>query len=209
MKNKLILFLLALTAVSAYGQKSEFGHNQIKNEEAIMWFGIDFTHAKLVGAHGFNDPHAIVDEYFDKWNDLIIKERSRYDIPGAFKKKKWLYDLSIARSRNAEVDPDELVTEDPHELDAEDIDEIVSHYKTAKKKEGVGLVYIVENFNKTMGEAQIWAVLVDLSDASVLSMKRYTGEPGGFGLRNYWASCIEEMIESMADDYNRWLKKNK
>ena len=73
------LTLLALTVIPlvCFGQRTMTDFMEENCD--VIWFGLDFTQAKLIGSEGFNDPVAIKEDYFRKWNHLMISEGDKYE----------------------------------------------------------------------------------------------------------------------------------
>jgi len=207
MKTLAVLFFsLVLAGVSA--QSDQIGNTRIQRANAVVWFGVDFTQAYLVGREGFTNPDEIVRIYWDSWNDLILNEADKYDIPGALMKSKSEYDLSTVRERNKTISADGLVKDKPHSISKDDVAAVVSAYSSKDYADGVGLVFVVENFNKLSTEATIWVAFFDISSHELVQTKRFTAGPRGFGFRNYWAGAIYDVIDQMGADYKKWVKKN-
>jgi hypothetical protein len=201
--------LISLVSVGLTAQKTQIGHAKIQRANAVVWFGVDFTQAYLVGREGFSNPDEIVRIYWDSWNDMILNESEKYDIAGALMKSKSEYDLTKVRERNATISADGLVKDKPHEISESDVAAVVADYSSEEYAEGVGLVFVVENFNKLGQEATIWASFFDIATHELIQAKRFTAGPRGFGFRNYWAGAIYGTIEQMGEDYEAWAKKSK
>ncbi|MDW7693454.1 hypothetical protein R9C00_01770 [Flammeovirgaceae bacterium SG7u.111] len=179
---------------------------QVLTARSITWGGLDFSKAKMIGSEGFSDPDDITDNYFDKWNKLIVNEASKYNFGEAYKKDKVVNDLSVATEQNATVDASELVTEEDYSFSSGELEEIVSKYKGIGEGDGTGLIYVIESFNKTEEASSIYLVFFDLATGEILHSKKYTEAPGGFGLRNYWAGAIGRTIKVSEKDYKKALK---
>ncbi|GIV33310.1 MAG: hypothetical protein KatS3mg031_0845 [Chitinophagales bacterium] len=163
----------------------------------LIWYGLDFTKAKMIGSLGFSDPEKIRDYYFDAWNALILNEKEKYDI-AKFYKKPVAYDISRVKERNNTVDAFELIIDDSYSITEEDVRQVVKNYVGG---EGVGLLYVVESFDKTKEKAYIWVVLFNASSGEIIKTARFAGKPGGFGLRNYWAGAILDIMENSGKVY--------
>ncbi len=199
-KTLVILFLIAFGAVSLSAQDC----SKAFNSTTITWFGLDFSKAKMIGAIGFTNPDKIVNYYFDAWNQLIIMESDKYNVKKFFKKNDVDNDLSVVSERNEEVSSDELVIEDSYDFTADDVKGIISQYNS--DDDGVGLVFIIEDFNKLEEMGSIWVTFFDISSSKVLFTAKVSEEPGGWGFRNYWARCIYEVMKTSKKNLNKWEK---
>lgn len=219
MKKKwtLPILLLGLLLLSACSSKPVVSNAQIINPVAVkkiftasemVWFGIDFSQVKLVGSAGFTDPHKIRSTYFAAWNTLIQSEPKRYDLKSAFRKSSVIFDTVGVTAVNAAVNPNTLVVETPPRFHPAIIPTMVASYPSSKANQGIGAVFVVESFNKTATLATIHVVLFDIRTREVLLMEKMTAEPGGFGLRNYWAGSIREVIEQIESGYYAAWQQN-
>jgi len=180
--------------------------SSVFNTHEVTWFGVDFSNAKFIGPEGFSNPVEIVDRFFDSWNNLVVSEQKKYDIKKHFRKRYVEYDLSIVKERNSSVDPDDLVLEsyESHELSMEDIRQIISEYNS--NRSGLGLVFIVETFNKPRDLGTMYVTFFDIKTGKVLFTEKLSGKAGGIGLRNYWASSIHKVFIESGKQYGKWKK---
>ena len=65
-----------------------------------------------------------------------------------------------------------------------------------KDKTGIGLVFIAEYLDKPGTTAVYDLVYFSMPGGNVILWEREFGTPKGFGMRNYWASTIYEILKS-------------
>lgn len=180
----------------------------------ITWLGIDFSKALFVGSFtqfaeaGEQSTSEIKSKFIPGWNDLVVNERQKFDLKKAYSKETVIYNLDIVSKRNAAIDASKMTSMNAEEdrVKKEDVAKIVSQYKTGKK--GIGLVYIVDTFNKPDEKGVIWVAFFDMATHKLLIAEKFSAKPGGFGLRNYWAKTVfEVMTKSSAEAYKDWAKK--
>ncbi len=181
-------------------------NSKVVNSSTLVWAGLDFSRAKMIGSEGFTDPDAIAPGFFDKWNQLVIQEAKKYDIAKAYDKVEIIHDLSVVNEQNKAVDANELVINEPYQFNPGDVENIVKNYNRLKNDSGVGLLYIVEYFSKLDSRGSIYIVFFDLATQEILHQKQYITKPGGFGLRNYWANTVYETIKDSGKDYKKSSK---
>jgi hypothetical protein len=59
-----------------------------------------------------------------------------------------------------------------------------------------------------MGEGAFFVTFINMNTKEVLFTERMTGEPGGFGLRNYWAGSVYNILKRIkSTEYRSWQKK--
>lgn len=182
------------------------------SETSILYLGIDYTQARLI-----NDASQtgidVRDKYFPGINAVVINEPKKYDLQRAFNKSMINNSLGIVTKRNKAINAENIESTEPADysrLKEEDINKLVSGIDFEKKK-GIGLLFIVEGMKKAEKGAtsSIWVTFVDMGANKVLMTERMEGETGGgFGFRNFWASTIYSVIESIDKrKYKEWKRK--
>jgi hypothetical protein len=156
----------------------------------VIWFGLDFSKAKMIGEEGFADPVAIKEEYFRKWNHLMISEGDKYDWGKALLVSDLKYDYSVVDLVNDKVKVKSLVINRSHSVYEDDIKSAVSQYKIEHFKEGVGVVVIVESFDKIKERGTGHITFFDIRSKNLLYHHKVIGDAGSVGFRNHWARAI-------------------
>ncbi len=168
----------------------------------ISFLGLDFSKANFIGPE-FNNPQQIKEQYFKEWNDILMAE-SKYDLKAPLRKANINFDFSITAKRNASVATDKLVVYDPVFLTLDDIASMVKDYQTADKT-GIGLTFIVNLFDYVKGKSVVNVVFFDMASKKILLLETLRGEPGGSGIRNYWANSIANIISKVESTlYREW-----
>lgn len=198
--------MIATTGMFA---QTTIGTHKIKKADKLVWFGLDFSGVQCVGRAGFNDLDDIADRIVFAWNDLFIAEHKKYNVNEALKKDKFYYDLVSSEKQNEKVEANNLLVPKADAMSRDDIAAILEHYTSEEYPEGMGMVFVVEELNKTEAIAKVNVVLFDIETQEIVKVVKYTGEAGGFGFRNYWAGAFHEVIQLMEKDYHKWYKKNK
>lgn len=198
MKNLLItLSILTLCKIG-------FGQNFVEVLQAneLNWYGIDFTKAKMIGSIGFTNPDVICNRYIhNKWNGIVFSEPEKYDISKFIGGKEINIHLDFILERNSQVTTDNLIINEDYEIEPDKILELLKEYPV---KGGVGLVFIVESFNKLNDTANIWVTFFDNNSKKILKTQKYSSEPGGFGVLNYWLGGVYNTCKQLKKDYKKW-----
>ncbi|MBC8486925.1 MAG: hypothetical protein H8D45_12925 [Bacteroidetes bacterium] len=204
-KLMLIFFCLVFSGQMVISQ----GTIDIFSSKEAIWYGLDFSKVRLIGTEGFSDVAKIKDVYFSSWNNLIINEPAKYNLQLMFFKDTVFYDLSVVEKRNKLPEVDELVIgNDTYSLDKNTISEIIKEYDT-KEKQGLGIVFIMESFNKPKRTGTMWVTFFDIASKTVLLTEKMSGKPGGAGIRNYWArTYYNVMAKIKKTEYLKWEKEN-
>ncbi|UTW64183.1 caspase family protein [bacterium SCSIO 12741] len=189
-KVYLLLFALFLGISSAVAQNTQYVYYQ----QEVKFFGIDFSHVKMIGTFGFEESDRIVDSYFARWNEILFEERVKYNVEQFFHKRRAMYHIHTFDKINRAVDHDQLVVSHDYRLDQVKIFESVNQYDLPVNS-GLGMVLYAESFNKLERKAVIHVVFFDIATRDIITIQEMEGEPGGLGLRNYWANAIHDIFE--------------
>ncbi len=174
--------------------------------QTFVWCGIDFSKAKFIGSDGFTNPQDIQSRFFHSWNNLMLSEQEKYNFRAAYSKPNQVNDFSVVNRRNQLPEASELVINQDYTFEEGTVESVISDYDLTEQKEGLGIVYVVESFNKLTNLSHIHVVFFDVASKNILWNARYTTRPGGFGLRNYWARAILETIEASGMDYKKFMQ---
>jgi hypothetical protein len=164
----------------------------------LVWVGIDYSHARLIGPGQFNDPDAIFPGVFESWNNLFLQERIRFVEKET--KKDVTVDIDAVTAANKRASSKQIINSPGADdtiygshLTPELIGKIVKSYDL-KNKSGTGVVFIVDRLVKLdkKGEGAVYVVAFDIATRAVISSERETGKAGGFGFRNFWFRVIKD-----------------
>ena len=176
--------------------------------DQLTWYGLDFSKAKMVGSEGFKKPSEIKSKLFNDWNNTIITESIKFDLKRFFRKATVTNELGLVEKRNQTVDVDNLVTNNTYTLELSEVDKIISEYKT-DKKEGIGVVFIIESFDKTIAKGTMYVTFFSLATKKVLLTEKMTGKAGGAGLKGYWLGSVFNVLKQIDEGkYKEWKEKN-
>ncbi len=208
------IIILTLGVITAIGSVNAQNVNGIFTAKEIVWYGLDFTKAKFVGQfdQGMGASPAsgsdMRNKWIPEWNALILKEAQKFDLKKAFKKFSVYNDVAPVNLANSDLNIENCMSFNPGKIEKSDIDEMVKKYKTGDKKEGYGLVFIVENFNKGAEAADVYVTFFDIATKKVLLCEKVSGKVVGVGMRNYWAGAIKNILKQIEKvDYNNWKTK--
>ena len=203
------LFLL-FTSLTFYSQSIPDLFNK---DVQITWLGIDFAQTKIIGewAHfggvGQQGVGDIRDKYFPGWNNLILSESDKYNLKSMMRQDDIYIDIGMIMDRNAEVSIRQLESYNPPNYSTEDIQNFVSSYEL-ESKAGIGMVFISEYMSKYTNDALFHFVMLDLETRQILIHQACKVQPFGFGIRNYWAGSILDLIENIRDvHYPKWSRQ--
>jgi hypothetical protein len=204
----LCLVCFTLFAASSFAQTAKDVFSS--SETPVFYLGIDFTKAKLIDDATANEMD-IRDRQFAGINDLIVTETKKYDLAGAFHKTSIDHDLALVAKRNEKVNTEQIKStssSDFHRLKDDDINTLVKGFDFGDKK-GVGLLFVMEAMSKGEKSSAVWVTLIDMKAKKVLMTERIESKTSmAFGFRNYWASSIKNLIETIEKKkYKEWKAK--
>ena len=204
--------------VSTLGVFAQFTAKDVFSSKTIVWYGLNFSEAKMVGQFdqamgaGPASGSDIKNKWIPQWNSLIMTEQKNFKIKEAFQKDEVFYDITPTEKQNQNINSDDLMSFNSYTFkDAQKTaKEIVSKLKGGEKTEGIGVTFIVESFNKSMDEAVVYVTVFDIKTKNILILERMVGKPMGIGLRNFWAGAMKHVIKQITTDYyNLWKSKTK
>jgi hypothetical protein len=202
-------FMFLTSTLNAQSVEDLFKNSPTK----ITWLGIDYSHVKLIGSFSnFNDntkitPEIIKNDYFVRWNELILKESNKYTIDKMFKKKDISYSIEGISAINAQADITTIEQAITPNYTESQLQQFVKNYYF-NQSEGIGLLFVAESMNKIREEAIYHILAINLTNNEILLYDKFTTKPGGIGLRNYWASSYLKVIETIRDHkYAAYKKK--
>ena len=207
MKKKILLLAILFSNV-AFGQTR---NDVFDSKVPVTWLGLDFTAAMFIGDREKLGTGEGIRSMLYAWNNLVINEPAKYDIAKAIDRLSVEKDITATEERIAALKVDGMYsdkTADHFHINPQDVEEIVKSYNFGELK-GIGLLFIVESFNKLNVEGSIYAAFINIETKEVLFTERMTGAPGGFGLRNYWAGAIYTILKNMTKkEFSMWRKKH-
>lgn len=162
--------------------------------EALTWYGLDYTQVKFIGyQEHFSDLPKIQQHFFSEWNQLIISEKDKYDVAGAFGVPEVFNEVEHAVSRSRERDMSGIIQQEDWEIGKSELAQVVKAY-IIPGEDKIGAIFVMESLNKLAEVSTMWLVVFKVSGGEILHVKRYMGKPGGFGFRNYWARSYYNVL---------------
>jgi hypothetical protein len=173
----------------------------------VTWLGVDYTITKVIG-----DKEAwatkSASEMFVAWNQLFVKEQDKYNAARALHRKTVKMALDVTADHNARINAVDFYADDVptgYALNADNVQSIVNLYDF-KNNTGLGMMLIAETYNRNTVQATHWVVIINLGTREVLYTQKILSEPGGMGLRNYWAGSVLGALNKIEKEYKGWQK---
>ncbi|WP_148089633.1 hypothetical protein [Chitinophaga lutea] len=204
--KKIVMPLLALvmsvSAASAQSAKDVFDKS-VK----LTYLGLDFTKARIIGDAAAKVDE-IVDNHYPNINQKVVNESKKFDIAEAFDREEVGTALGPVNKRNAKIDADKVKSDDSDDYQSmkpEDVTALVKGFDF-EGKTGIGILIVMDGFNKTKKEVSGFVTLVDMKAKKVLFTDRVEGGLGmGFGYTNVYLTGIKKMIDEIKKKkYKEW-----
>lgn len=201
-----LLFCGISTASFSQTLKDVFSNS----ESPIVYLGIDFSKARLLST---GDPDEIRNRLYGSINELIVNEPKKFDLKGAFFKSNIDHDFSAVTKNNTKANLNDILSTNSADFSRFKEADIAAMVKSLDLagKQGIGLLFVMEAMRKVEknGDAAIWVTLIDMKTKKMLMTERIESKTSaGFGFRNYWASTIKNLIETIEKKkYKEWKEK--
>lgn len=228
MKKSLLLALFSSTALNLFSQNIQ----SVFTSDEIVWFGLDFSKTTFVGqfedrqsmqalrqANPYNSnpqertyetAEDLKERWVKEWNSLVASEPKHFIIKEAFRKESVYYDLSSVTKINETINTQTCMSFNPGTIERTNVDLMAKNYSSSTRKEGLGMVVIVENLNQGLEIADMYITLFDIETQQILLCEKMQGKAGGSGLRNYWMGSLKKVLKQIyAEDYEAWKKNYK
>ena len=207
LKSKFLLLSFLVLSVATFAQDMK---DIFERDTKITWLGLDLTSAKLIGDRERFGSTSDVMHLMESWNDIMIKERDKFNVRSAIQKDAINEAFDVTKEHNASLDISEIFSneyKDHMRVRQSDIEAIIADYDF-KGNSGIGVMFNVESFSKKQDEALVWITFVNMDTKEVFFTERLSGQPGGAGLRNYWANAVYDIITKMRrKEFENWRKK--
>ncbi|MBO7285088.1 MAG: hypothetical protein J6U69_00635 [Alistipes sp.] len=166
-------------------------HSAQPNSKWCYMYGVDFSEVQVFGAMESEEDFA---QAFENINLLFITEADKYDVSQTIGHSVKLV-LEPMMNLLKECDYEDLKTYDD-ECPEIDIAECVESYDL-EQEEGLGVVIIAKFLNKPEKYGEYAIVVFDIATRNVIKSVDVFGAAGGFGLRNFWAKSVYNVLTSV------------
>lgn len=205
--KQFVLPLLALIMSTSALRAQVTAKDVFSRDVKLTYMGIDFTKARIIGDAGAKTDE-IVENHYVNINQKVVNEPKKFDIAGAFNRAEVATAIGPVNKRNAKIDPDKIKSDDSDDyqsLKPEDITALVKGFDF-EGKTGLGLLLVMEGFNKTKKQISAYVTLVDMKSKKVLFTDRVEGSLGmGFGYTNVYLTGVKKVIDEIEKKkYKEW-----
>lgn len=188
--KKLVLVIALLVSVCSFAQNKEI----LKDINSVQFYGVDFSHVKVYEAKESSEQFKIA---FQDINNLFISESKKYNVAKALNREVAGIHVDNAKDRAYKINTKDLFTTNAdYRLDENTIKEIVKSLDISEK-EGTGVIIIAEILNKLQNRGYYRVVFFDIKTRNIIDSWNADGKARGFGLRNFWAYSVYNVLKDM------------
>jgi hypothetical protein len=167
----------------AEGQRS-YEKSDIENLPTIYWFGVDLSKAFLI--EGFNHSYGTQQGYFSGWNTYLLSKD--VSLEKLLHKSEVISNLQIVNERN------KTFANNAFKISPDTIQTVINQY-SYPYPEGIGVVLIVDNFDKPHEKAYAWMTYFDLKSKKVLSTELLMGKTSNGGMVTHWGDALVRIVK--------------
>lgn len=183
--KKMFWVLMLLTSIwTAQAQ------NSLSQADTIYMYGIDYSQVKVLGA---TESVSQFQDAFQGINELLLSQPDKYNWEKTVHKPV-VVNIAPALAAITAADYTHLKLTQQNTNLSVNAQAMIAAYDLPQTK-GVGLVAIGELLNKGKGNGTYQVVFFDIATRKVLSAQTMVTKAGGFGLRNYWANTVYQLIK--------------
>lgn len=206
-KNKIIISLLLISIIFiSFNPKFDYSKykvhhnskyvvydyqidaNRVLKAKEINYYGLDVANARLVNGTKLGEEYKEPNFWVNLMtvHDKLTKQNKTY---AKWCKKKFIT-TTYEVSQRYKMVPETWIEPEPKNLYIEDIQSIVSSYNSLRETSGIGMVIIVQSFEKIGEHTTIIVTFFDIKTKKVLWATKVIGIADGMGFTKHWAIGI-------------------
>ncbi len=209
----LISFLLTIPffCSSQEGLKEYVSNDfdRIYDSDTIVFYGLDFFNFGLLNPDKVGQEEKLA-KFFPAWMSSVNEEYDK-DRLALITRRKIIRNLKPVQQRFKKIDSD-WITFEKNKFGIDTIKSVIRSYQL-KEIGGIGLVLIIENFNKEKENARINFTFFDVSSREILWSIEVKGSAFGAGMTKHWSNAINDSFSTFKTayhiDYRKTHKKKR
>jgi len=203
MKRTLASLFLYFAVIAAQAQKTYSDPHDIYITDELTFYGYDFSQTKLVETKRIGED---LGQYVFGWVGFLQERFNDEKIADWFRKKKAHVDFGPTIEQNKKVNGKEIAVYTKNTILLDSIQQMVNKYQL-KEKDGIGLVVIVESFDKNTVKTSVYFTFFDIATKKVLVADYFVGkEADGYGLTAYWGTSLKGITGNYASSFRKRIK---
>ncbi|MCR5568989.1 MAG: hypothetical protein K6G31_06915 [Paludibacteraceae bacterium] len=186
----IISLVLAFSSLAGYAKKKG---NEASVVDSYTFYGVNYSKCHTYG-WGENPEQTI--SALAEISRLFVSEMSKYDLQKFLEKRVDNYDVEVSVKQTLAKDPKTLETYNQDDRLSFDTIQAVVRGLELKDSTGYGLMIFGDFLNKKDKVGIYQYVFFDIATREIVEKWEAEGEPGGFGLRNYWAKSVYNTLRT-------------
>lgn len=188
---KRIILPLILIGCMSFTTNASGKADPIADFDNITFFGVDFSKSRIYGST--DTPDKLRKAYADL-NMLFITESGKYDIAKLLGKNVKDVRIDAVTDMNDSIPDNAIKTMSSSYMpDSGQTANTVKELNTFDYS-GIGFVVVAQLLNKPAENATYMMVFFDIETRTILKQFQLNGEPGGIGVRNFWAASVLDAL---------------
>lgn len=202
MKHSLPVLFILLNVSFASGQKIYTSEQDIFTIKELTFYGYDFSDWRLAETKRVGEDMRV---YIMSWIDLMKRKMTSDRLLHWYVKDNVTPNFAPTDERAKQIKPQHLVVSIKHYIASDSVQFFINAYKLTEK-EGIGLVMIVECFDKESSRTSGYFAFFDIATRKILQLEYVDQkEVDGYGLTNYWGVSLNGVTSNHASSYRKRL----
>jgi hypothetical protein len=200
--NRLALTSILLVAIidCSYGQKIYTTEQDIYNIKELTFYGYDFSDWRLAEEKRVGEDMRM---YITAWIDMMKERMISEKLSNWYMKAKATPNFTPTTELAKKINPENLVVTKKHYIHTDSVQSFINKY-VLTETEGIGLVMIVECFDKNTNRTSGYFTFFDIATKKVL-LTEYMDqkEADGYGVKNFWGISLNGITSNHAGNYRK------
>jgi hypothetical protein len=186
-----------------FSQIAYTDEKEIYSAKEFTFYGYDFTDFKLAEVKRLDED---IVKYMWGWIGLMQEKITEERLKDNYRKEKVTINFTPTIELAKKLKGENLVTYIKHIINKDSLQQFIGRY-TLSEKEGIGLVMIVECFDKKSARTSGYFVWFDISTRKIIKADYVDQkEADGYGMVNYWGIGLGGVSTNYAAAYRKKLK---
>ncbi len=189
-----------------HGIDFQYDVKSVIKAKEIVYYGWDFSNFRITDASKINDTELILKKHIPTWIGMLNARYPSAKVAEHFNKQV-IENLVSVQNLIKNIKSDDLVTFQTYELTIDSVKNIVKSY-ILPEKTGIGLVFIIESFNKPQRYVTGFTTFFNIQNKEVLWSTKIKGLPGSkYGFIQYlYEGFIEIYDLYLSNFYKKQIK---
>ena len=172
--------------------------NEIFYRQDMVFYGFDMTYLKLSNERKLGHSMEIAQNYYEDFHNVLTHMLPIEDIRHLMDKGSLFLGKTVFPNYRS-MSYQDFVVSGNYCIPFNDLKKIVKSYVLTEKS-GMGMVIVLENFNKEREYSLIWVTFFDINTREILFAAEVSGKSGGSGMAKHWDVGVDAAFRKMFID---------